>query len=267
MKQARRTLRRIALIGFGALGQVIAGELQAGHLPGVEFLGALVTGTVPHPGLRSSWSRLEDLLAAGPDLVVEVAGQTALESHAPGCLQAGCDVVAASVGALMDASLRARLWDCARQGESRLLIPSGALGGLDYLRAARRLGPVHVNYRGCKPVAAWRGTAAESMIDLSTISKSTVFFRGGAEEAAARFPQNANVVAALALAVGDPSAVTVELVADPGARTNRHELTAQGVAGTIRLSVENSPLPTNPKSSRVTAFSILDAVASHWGEP
>lgn len=264
--QRRRTPRRIALIGFGALGQVLAGGLQAGHLPGVEFIGALVTGPLTHADLPQSWTRLDDLLAAEPDMVVEVAGQAALESHAPGCLRAGCDVVAASVGALMDASLRTRLWDCARHGESRLLIPSGALGGLDYLRAARRVGPVHVNYQGCKPVAAWRGTAAESLIDLETIDKSTVFFRGAAEEAAARFPQNANVVAALALAVGDPLAVTVELVADPSSTSNRHEVTARGAAGTIRLSVENSPLPANPKSSRVTAFSILETVASHWGE-
>lgn len=267
MTQRRRTPSRIALIGFGALGQALAGELQAGHLPGVEFLGALVTGTVAHPGLHQSWSRLDDLLAAEPDLVVEVAGQAALQSHAPGCLEAGCNVVAASVGALMDASLRTRLWDCARQGNSRLLIPSGALGGLDYLRAARRVGAVQVNYRGCKPVAAWRGTAAEDLIDLRAIDKSTVFFRGSAEEAAMRFPQNANVVAALALAVGDPQAVSVELVADPGATTNRHELEAHGAAGTIRLCVENSPLPANPKSSRVTAFSILETIASHWGEP
>ena len=264
--QRRPTPRRIALIGFGALGQVLAGELQAAHLPGVEFLGALVTGTVAHAGLHQSWSRLDDLLAAEPDLVVEVAGQAALEKHAPGCLEAGCDVVAASVGALMDSSLRTRLRECARQGNSRLLIPAGALGGLDYLRAARRVGAVQVNYRGCKPVAAWRGTAAEGLIDLQAIDRSTVFFRGNAEEAATRFPQNANVVAALALAIGDPLAVTVELVADPGVHTNRHEVEAHGAAGTIRLSVENSPLPANPKSSRVTAFSILETVASHWGE-
>ena len=135
----------------------------------------------------------------------------------------------------MDSSLRNRLWDCARQGRSRLLIPSGALGGLDYLRAARRVGAVQVNYRGCKPVAAWRGTEAERLIDLSAIDKSTVFFRG-------------------------------ELVAEPGANANRHELIAHGAAGTIRLSVENSPLPANPKSSRITAFSILETVASHGGE-
>lgn len=267
MTPARPTPRRIALIGFGALGQVLAAELRAGHLPGAEFVGALVRDAAAHAGLQQPWRRLDDLLAADPDLVIEVAGQAALESHAPACLRAGCDVVAASVGALLDASLHTCLQDSAREGKSRLLVPSGALGGLDYLRAARRVGPVHVNYRGCKPVAAWRGTAAERLIDLETVDRRTVFFRGGAEEAAARFPQNANVVAALALAVGDPLAVTVELVADPQAESNCHELTARGAAGTIRLSVENTPLPANPKSSRVTAFSILETVAAHWGAP
>jgi len=261
-----RTPRRIALIGFGALGRVLAGELQAGHLPDVEFIGALVRDTRAQPGPHRSWTRLADLLAAGPDLVVEVAGQAALEDHVPDCLRSGCDVVAASVGALMESALFARLRDCAHQGGSRLLIPSGALGGLDYLRAARRVGPVEVSYRGSKPVSAWRGTAAEALIDLRTIDVSTVFFCGNAREAALRFPQNANVVAALALAVGDPLAVNVTLVADPDSDANRHEFTARGDAGTIRFSVENSPLPSNPKSSRVTAFSILETVASHWGE-
>lgn len=98
------------------------------------------------------------------------------------------------------------------------------------------------------------------------MEKRTVFFRGNAEEAATRFPQNANVVAALALAVGDPQAVSVELVADPESHSNSHEVTACGEAGTMRIVVENLPTAGNPKSSRITAYSVLDAVASHWGD-
>ncbi|MBB3641731.1 aspartate dehydrogenase [Variovorax atrisoli] len=266
MMKVSRNCRSIALIGFGALGQAVARELKAGHLPGVEFLGALVPPASTHAELDRSWHSVDDLLAAGPDLVVEVAGHAALGSHAPRCLEAGCDLVAASVGALMDPLLRARLWDSARLGKSRLLVPSGALGGLDYLRAARRVGEVHVEYRGSKPVAAWHGTAAEKLTDLRALDKRTVFFRGDAEEAATRFPQNANVVAALALAVGDPQAVSVELVADPESESNSHEVTAHGEAGMMRIVVENRPMASNPKSSRITAFSVLDAVASHWGD-
>ena len=266
MTEISQSPRRIALIGFGALGKSIASMVQSGHLPGVEVAGALVVGTPPQNGPLKYWLSLDDLLESRPDLVVEVAGHTALQSHGSRCLREGCDVVAASVGALMDPFLHAQLMESAQHGRSRLLVPSGALGGLDYLRAARRVGPVQVKYRGCKPVAAWRGTAAESLVDLDAVKNATTFFRGNAQEAATRFPQNANVVAALAIAVGSAGAVSVELVADPSSTHNRHEVTAAGDAGTIHLSVENSPSPDNPKSSRVTAFSILDTVAAYWGD-
>jgi aspartate dehydrogenase len=257
--------RSVALIGFGSLGKAIAAELRAGQVPGVEFCGALVPQGAADAGLGATWHRVEDLLAAHPDLVVEAAGHGALESHAAACLRAGCDLVAASVGALMDQALRERLWDAARQGHSRLIVPSGALGGLDYLRAAHRVGHMRVRYRGCKPVAAWRNTAAEQLVDLGALRQSTTFFRGNAVEAATKFPQNANVVAALALAVGDPDAVSVELVADPQAHANSHHVEADGDAGSIRLQVENLPMPANPKTSRVTAYSIVDAIAMHLG--
>jgi len=77
--------------------------------------------------------------------------------------------------------------------------------------------------------------------------------------------ENANVVAALALAVGDPDAVEVELMADPEARTNSHHVEARGDGGAIRLSVENLPMPANPKTSRLTAYSIPDAIAMQPG--
>ena len=257
--------RSVALIGLGALGQTIAAELKAGHLPGVAFGGALVPPGWDRAGPDVTWQHVQDLLASGPDLVVEAAGHGALATHAEACLRAGRDLVVASVGALMEQDLRDRLWDAAREGRSRLIIPSGALGGLDYLRAARRAGRLQVRYRGCKPVAAWRNTVAEELVDLGAIRQATTFFRGRAAEAARRFPQNANVVAALALAVGDPDAVAVELVADPQAETNSHHVEADGDAGSFQLRVQNLPMPTNPKTSRVTAYSVLDAIAAHLG--
>lgn len=257
--------KRIALIGYGALGQTIASAVESGQLPGVAFQGALIQPGSAQPANRPSWLTVEDMLAASPDLVVEVAGHGALASHAAPCLMAGRNVVVASVGALTDAALRGALLDAARRGGTRLIVPAGALGGLDYVRAARRVGALEVRYRGRKPVHAWHGTHAEELVDLRAIREATTFFRGTAFEAAARFPQNANVVAALALAVGNPDAVRVELVADPGVQRNIHEVEAHGDAGSIRVAVENTALPANPKTSRITAFSILDAIASYFG--
>jgi aspartate dehydrogenase len=258
----RNQPRQVALIGFGALGQAIAAELDAGKLPGVCLQGALLPPGAHRVAPDRCWANVEDLLAAEPDLVVEVAGHAALSAHAAACLRGGRDLVVASIGALLDATLQGQLWDAAADGHSRLLLPSGALGGLDYLRAARRVGPVQVCYRGRKPLAAWKGTAAEMMLDLASVREATTFFRGHAAEAARQFPQNANVVAALALAVGSPDAVSVELVADPHATRNVHEVDATGPAGNLRIAVENLPMPGNPKTSRVTAFSVLDAISS-----
>jgi aspartate dehydrogenase len=67
--------RSVALIGFGALGHAIASELQSGHIPGVAFLGALVPPGSGATCPDAAWHRVEDLLASGPDLVVEAAGQ------------------------------------------------------------------------------------------------------------------------------------------------------------------------------------------------
>lgn len=256
---------RIALVGFGSLGQAIAAELAAGHLPGVGLLGALLPAGQQPDALPQVWHDVEAMIAAGPDLVVEAAGHRALQAHGSACLQAGLDLVAASVGALMDPVLHTQLREAAREGGSLLLVPSGALGGLDYLRAARRTGPVWVHYQGSKPVAAWRGTAAETLVDLDAVDGATPFFRGSAQDAARMFPQNANVVAALALAIGDADAVSVELVADPQATRNSHHVSAEGDAGVFHLSVENLPMPGNPKTSRVTAFSIVDEIAMHFG--
>ncbi|MDP9932800.1 aspartate dehydrogenase [Variovorax paradoxus] len=258
--------RRVALIGFGALGQAIAAELSADRLAGVVLAGALVLPGHAHEGLACAWETMDELLDSEPDLVIEAAGHAALSIHATRCLLAGHDLVVASVGALMDEPLRHRLLEAARQGRSRLVVPSGALGGLDYLRAARRLGPVNVSYVGRKPVKAWRGTAAEGMVDLDKVTEAATFFRGAATEAATLFPQNANVVAALALAVDDPKSVSVELVADPRATHNSHEVQAEGAAGSIHLGVRNEPMAGNPKTSRITAFSLLEVVAARLGQ-
>jgi aspartate dehydrogenase len=84
-----------------------------------------------------------------------------------------------------------------------------------------------------------------------------VFFEGTAREAAARFPQNANVALITALAGLGPEATRIALVADPEARANRHEIEAEGAFGRMALAFENAPLPENPKSSAMTALSLV----------
>lgn len=205
-----------------------------------------------------------ELIAARPALVVECAGHGAVAAHVPELLLARIDVVILSVGALCDDALRDRLDECAERGRSRWIPATGAVGGLDALRAARIAGLDEVVYRGIKPPQAWASSPAERLAALSGLSLPVTFFRGSARQAALLFPKNANVAASIALAGIGLDATRVELVADPAGSTNVHEIHARGAAGEFRISVHNRPLPSNPKTSYLAALSAQAAVQDYF---
>jgi aspartate dehydrogenase len=253
-----------ALIGYGGIARdVVAALREAGAK--VDIVGALCrpgradAARQALPGIAIVES-LADLLGRRPAVVAEVAGQPALAEHGAAVLRGGVDLLVISVGALADAKLRDRLTAAAQAGGSRILLPAGAVGGLDAI-AAMRLGGLHaVRYRSRKPPAAWRGSPAETVADLDTLAARTVLYRGSAGEAALLYPQNANVAAAVALAGLGFAATEVELVADPQAPGNVHEIEAEGAAGRFAITLQGRPSRTNPKTSALAALSVARAL-------
>lgn len=254
---------RFALIGHGAIARLLLQEVAAGKAPGAKLVAILVrpgrAGQTPDLPLVES---LDDLLAARPDVVVEAAGAGAVAEYGEGVLQAGFELAAASAGALTDAALAERLRAAARAGGTRLVVPAGAIGAIDALAAMRLAGLQQVTYRGVKPPAAWRGSAAESLCALDSLSTATTFFSGSAREAAGTFPKNANVAAIVGLAGLGLDETQVELVADPTAGGNRHEIEAEGVTGRFTYSGEGYAAPDNPRTSLLTVYSLLRYLAN-----
>jgi aspartate dehydrogenase len=165
-----------------------------------------------------------------------------------------------SVGALAEPALLESLKAAARDGNSRILLPAGAIGGIDAIAAMRAGGLDAVRYRSRKPPAAWRGSAAENVADLDKMMGSTVLYRGTAGEAALLYPQNANVAAAVALAGLGFEKTEVELVADPQAPGNVHEIEVEGSAGRFAIQLQGKPSRTNPKTSALAALSVARAL-------
>jgi len=228
-------MTRIALIGYGGIARDAIAALRAAGEAGK------VVGALCRPG-RSAAARaalcdiavvesLSNLLALQPTIVAEVAGQTAVAEHGPEVLRRGIDLLVISVGALADRALLQKLRAAAEEGKSRMLLPAGAIGGIDAIAAMRLGGLSAVRYRSRKPPAAWRGSPAEKVADLDKLTSRTVLYRGAADEAALMYPQNANVAAAAALAGLGFDQTEVELVADPEAPGNVHEIEAEGSAG------------------------------------
>ena len=251
---------RIVLVGWGAIGPRVAELLEKG--PGKVRIVAVGVSDARRPrgGLPHGAFLIADpaeLAGIDADLLVEVAGRAAVAPWADGALALGWDVAISSTSALTDADVMERLTRRARAHSAQILLPSGAIGGIDALSAASRMALTEVRHEIVKPVIAWSGSRAEGMCDLAALTAAHTFFEGTAREAADAFPRNANVAVITALAGLGLDRTTVALTADPAAARIIHRITARGDFGCLSVSFENRPFATNPQSSELSALSIV----------
>ncbi|MBM2715029.1 DUF108 domain-containing protein [Mesorhizobium caraganae] len=205
-------------------------------------------------------STLDDLVAFGPDVVVEAAGHEALEAYAPAVLANGISLITASVGALAQRNLFERLSLLASLHSAKLVIPSGAIGALDYISAVALIPGTRIDYKSSKPIAAWSNELKAMGIEAGTQTGPIEIFAGDAIGAGQTHKNNANVAVALALSSGTLDVPLARLVADPQLTLNTHEITVTGPAGTMHIRIENRPMDDNPKTSYVTSASIVAAI-------
>ena len=242
---------KIGLIGKGA----IAGYAQkAIELRGHEIGAVLLRNkSSSHTNAVTSVSELP----ADIDVMLDCAGHAALTSYGPKILSRGIDLITVSLGALADPEIYATLEAAAKQGRSKLHLASGAIGALDCLQAARVGQLPNVAYIGRKPPAGWKGSPAETKLELDALKDATTHFQGTAREAALAYPKNANVAAAVALAGVGFDATCVQLIADPNITENIHEIQSSGDFGSFNFKISGQALPENPRSSALAAMSVI----------
>ncbi|HSD42137.1 MAG TPA: aspartate dehydrogenase [Burkholderiales bacterium] len=265
-------MRHILLIGMGALGRHVGyalrnegTRLRLSILVRPKYVADVrARADEIAPGEVEVVDRLEKLREF-PELAVECAGHSAVADYGEACLTSGTDFLVTSVGALTDAALLQRLERASRMHVGKLLIPAGAIAGVDALAAARHGGLARVRYTSRKAPQAWRGTHAETLCDLDAIDRPVEFYRGNAGDAARLFPQNANVAATIALAGIGFDATECSLNADPAAPGNVHLIEAEGGFGQLRIEVQGKPLADNPKTSTLAALSVLRAIHNRIG--
>lgn len=256
--------RRVCLLGYGAIGRVVAKELQAGAVDGVTLVGLVSRSPVVAPPVRQM--TLAEAIEAA-DLVVECAGSAALLTAVEPVLTAGRDLLATSVAALLDPSLQGWLDEL---GPGRLRCTHGALGGLDLLASAASLGRLDdVFLRTTKQPGAlvqpWMDDAERRRLTEAT--KDVLVFAGTPADAGRLFPQSLNVASALALAVGNSNGVRVELHADPAAELTTHRIEATGPHGCYLFEMQNRTSADNPRTSAVVPYSLLQTLRGMTARP
>lgn len=261
----------VVLVGWGAIARRVGGLLAERGSP-VRLIAVATRDADAElqdlpSGCRhvTSPDELTDGAGERPRLVVEAAGRDSVAPWGRAALSAGIDFAVSSTSAFASGDLLEDFLQLARGNRAQLLVPPGALGGIDALAAASRLELASVRHDIIKPPAAWRGTPAENACNLAALAKAHVFFEGTARQAAAAYPQNANVAVISALAGIGLDRTEVALVADPEAACNIHRIRASGAFGEMDLTLTNRPLATNPKSSEMTALSLVRLIENRAG--
>ena len=250
----------VAIAGLGAIGLPLARRLDAG----AEGLRLVAVSARDAAKAEAALSGFRDKPALLPlaelpgvaEVIVEAMPAAAFDDVAGPAIAAGRIFVPASVGALLS---RPRLLEQAKQSGARILVPTGALLGLDAVRAAAE-GPVEsVVLETRKPPAGLVGAPylVQQGIDLSGLTEPRRVFAGNAAEAAKGFPANVNVAAALALAGIGPERTQVEIWADPTSSRNTHTIRVEAEAARFTMQIEGVPSPENPRTGRLTPLSIL----------
>ena len=251
---------KVGIVGCGAIGSEIARyiEMQIPHMEIVAIFDILpqkskelADGLIKKPSILEITKLVENA-----DLVIEaVSKDVAKETVRLACAKQK-DVMVMSTGGILEDMT---LVDLARKKGIRLYLPSGAITGLDGLKAAK-IGEINsVTITTRKPPLGFKGApfVVKNNIDLESIKEDTMLFEGAAIDAVGAFPANINVAATLSLAGIGPKKTKVRIFACPGISSNIHEIEVVGEFGKFTTRTENVPSPKNPRTSYLAILSAL----------
>lgn len=247
--------KKIGIAGVGAIGGAVARALIAGidgfKLDCVCDPYAKETFGVENVDFQTLIDRVDLVVECLPAHIVPELANLGFTAHK--------DILFISSAALL---VYPEILENHKKSRSRIYVPSGALAGLDGVKAMKEMGISTAKIASTKKPLGFTGAPYifENMVDLQSISIKTRIFEGNALEASRGFPANINVAATLSLAGIGPEKTRVEIWADPDAKGNAHEIEVMTAYSTLSCRIENMPDPQNPKSSVLAAQSIVAAL-------
>jgi aspartate dehydrogenase len=250
---------RVAVVGLGAIGIRVVEALDAG-IDGLVLAAVSVQNPAKHQARLAKLKKPPavlpiEALSDVADLVIECAPSKLLRSIVAPFVTSGKTAVVLSVGALLEHD---DLIELAKQHGGQIVVPTGALIGLDAVTAAA-VGEIHsVRMVTRKPVRGLAGAPyiVENNIDIEQITEPLRIFEGTAREAAKGFPANLNVAVALSLAGIGPDRTRLEIWADPALTRNVHRVEVESDSARFSMSIENIP-SENPRTGLITALSVI----------
>lgn len=252
---------RLGIAGLGTIGLAVAKRVDAGDAGDMVVAAVSARNTQKAADNTAAFAHRPDIVPIGEigehcDVVLECAPRSVFDVLAASAISNGCIFIPLSVGALLD---RPELVDQARACGAKIVVPTGALIGLDAVKAIAQGNVTSITMVTRKPPRGLKGAPHITAIgvDLDRVNEPLKVFSGTAREAARGFPANVNVAAALGLAGIGPDRTMVEIWADPTVQHNTHTITAKSDSSDFTMTIQNIPTEENPPTGKITALSAL----------
>ncbi len=267
MKPERNKVK-IGIVGCGAIGSRIAKGIEKDFKKDCRLRGlydidrARSAQLAKNLSLKTVVKKSITELIGNCDCMIEAVSAKNTRDIIRQALEAKKDILSMSVGKLLSAS---HLFKLANQNNCRLLLPSGAIAGIDAIKAASLIGIDSLTLTTRKPPSGFYGNSYLTRIGInpSKINKETVLYNGDVAGAVKNFPQNINVAATLSLASNARKNITVRILTSPKYKTNSHDIDLKGKFGHIRTQTNNVVCPDNPKTSYLAVLSGLQSLKQY----
>jgi len=260
--------KNIAIIGCGAIGTALVKHASDKMK---ESVAEILVFDTDAERVNSVKEKVSNVKAAASveeavdraDLVVEAASAAVVPEVLELAIEKKRDVMFMSIGGILGSE---SMLEAAREKGVKVLLPSGAIAGVDALKSARIAGIESVTITTRKPPRSVAGAPylSENGIDVDAIKEETVIFEGNAREAMKGFPKNINVSALLSIAGIGADDTRVRIIVSPEYDRNSHEVEIRSSAGTIRTRTDNVPSPDNPKTSYLAALAAMAALEGYF---
>lgn len=263
-------MKKIGIIGYGTLGKILTEILiympeQHYEICGIFARREKEKSIVVHGKKIAVWNNIMDVLESDAEIIVEIAGSSAVSEYGREILEQGHDLIVTSVGALENQEVKERLIQTAVRTKRQIYITSGAVGGFDLMQIFSLMDKM-----GIKSAAKICSTKRPESLQKDSyfdeeqkdVRKKQVLFEGNARNAIKEFPKNVNVAVAAGLASVGTSEIKVKVVSDPEISGNTHEITLENNLVKVSIRTQAVPDAENPRSSIITAWSVAALLES-----
>ncbi len=263
--------KRVGIIGYGSIGKEIIAATRRYEIPNARVVAlfdkeSTVFNSVDHDtGELHLFSDFDEFynskIYSNIDIIIECASKGAVKEYGKKIIESKKDLIVLSVGAFSDEDYLREMQNLSNLNNTRILIPTGAIAGLDSIRSVKK-------YLNTLTIVTTKNPKSlvgapyfkSSKIRIDEISKETVLFEGNAIDAIELFPANVNVAVSIALAGIGLVKTQVKIVADPTLSVNKHEIVGEGTFGKIHIVVQNIPSPSNPRTSYLASLSAIECL-------